>query len=111
VAVLASAGRGSDAPPEADRPKYRTKALAWLRVLVKTQQEALERDRNANRYPCQQALRALLQHKDLASVRPPALNDLPAGERKEWEDFWNEVEALLEKADALPPDPAASEAR
>jgi len=47
-----------------------------------------------------------LQHKDLASVRPPALISLPAGERKEWENFWNAVETLIEKADALPPDPS-----
>jgi hypothetical protein len=51
-------------------------------------------------------LRVLVQHKDLASVRPPALDKLPAGERKEWESLWKDVETLLDKADALPPDPS-----
>jgi len=50
-----------------------------------------------------------LQHKDLSSIRPPALKNLPAGERKEWENFWDKVATLLEKADALIPDPSAKE--
>jgi tetratricopeptide (TPR) repeat protein/S1-C subfamily serine protease len=109
TALLASAGKGSDPPPEADRPKYRAKALVWLQRLVKAQHEALEKDFNANRYSCQLHLRVLLQHKDLAPARPPALNNFPAAERKEWESFWDEVETLLEKADALPPDPSAGQ--
>jgi tetratricopeptide (TPR) repeat protein/S1-C subfamily serine protease len=101
-AILASAGKGSDPPPEADRPKYRAKALASLQQFVKAQQEALEKDRVAHRNSCQINLRVLLQHKDLASVRPPALKALPAGEREQWDNFWNEVDALLGKADAEP---------
>jgi tetratricopeptide (TPR) repeat protein len=104
VAVLASAGKGNDPPPAADRSKYRAKALAWLQQFVKTQREALAKDLSANRYSCQLNLRVLLLHTDLASVRPPALNGLPADERKDWENFWNEVDTLLDKADALTPD-------
>ena len=78
-------------------------------MFLKTQQEALEKNFTANRYSCQINIRLLLQHKDLASIRPPALNNLPAGERKGWENFWNKVETLLEKADALPSDPSAKE--
>ncbi len=103
VALLASAGQGSDPPSEAERPKYRAKALAWLQKFVKAEQEALEKNFNANRYSCQKSLRMLLLHKDLASVRPPAFNNIPAGERKQWETFWDEVETLLDKADALTP--------
>src|SRR5262249_49379443 len=44
TALLAAAGKGSDPPAEADRPKYRAKALAWLQKFVKTQQQALEKD-------------------------------------------------------------------
>jgi tetratricopeptide (TPR) repeat protein/WD40 repeat protein/tRNA A-37 threonylcarbamoyl transferase component Bud32 len=106
TALLASAGKGSDPPPEADRPKYRAKALAWLQHLVKTQREALEKDFNANRNSCQINLHVLLQHKDLAPVRPPALNNFPAAERKEWESFWDEVETLLEKSERAAPDPS-----
>src|SRR5262249_41975133 len=43
TALRASAGRGSEMLPEAERPKYRAKALTWLRRYVKTQQEALEK--------------------------------------------------------------------
>jgi tetratricopeptide (TPR) repeat protein len=103
TAILASAGKGSDPLPEADRAKYRAKALAWLRQFVKVQQEALEKDFNANRYTCQRSVRVLLHQKKLASVRQPALQDLPADERKDWEAFWTEVSTLLEKADALTP--------
>jgi tetratricopeptide (TPR) repeat protein len=107
TALLASEATGSDPPPEADRTKYRAKALAWLRGYLKAQQEALEKNSGANRYSCQKSMRGLLQHKDLASVRPPSLNNLPADEGREWERFWNEVDALLQRADALLPDPVA----
>jgi tetratricopeptide (TPR) repeat protein/S1-C subfamily serine protease len=103
VAVLASAGKGIDPPPEADRPAYRTKALTALRQLVGVQQAALAKDRAANRYAVERALRALLLHRDLASVRAPALANLPASERKEWEGFWNDVEILLERAETADP--------
>src|SRR5262249_7946227 len=98
--LLASAGKGSDPPANADRPKYRAKALAWLQNFVKTQQEALEKGLNAHRSACQINLQQLLQHKDFASVRLPDLDNLPGGEGTKWETFWNEVDALLEKADA-----------
>jgi tetratricopeptide (TPR) repeat protein/S1-C subfamily serine protease len=83
TALLAAEATGSDPPPESDRPKYRAKALAWLRSYLKAQEEALAKDASANRYFCQQNLRGLLQHKGLASVRPPALGNLPADEREE----------------------------
>jgi tetratricopeptide (TPR) repeat protein len=104
VAVLASAGSGSDPPPEVDRPKVRSIALEWLHKFIKAQQEALEKDFNTNRYSCQINLRVLLQHKGFDSVRPESLNNFPAAERKEWEKFWNDVDVLLEKADAIIPD-------
>ncbi len=109
AALRASAGSGNDPPPEADRPKYRAKALAALQKFVNAHQQALEKDFSGNRYSCQNEVRALLLHKDLALVRPPALKNFPVSERKEWEDFWNEVETLLEKADALPSDPSAGQ--
>jgi hypothetical protein len=102
AAVLAAEGKGSNPPPEAERPKYRARALAWLQKFLKTQQEALQKNFNAHRSSCQINLRHLLQHKELASVRLPVLDSLPADEGTKWEDFWNEVEALLEKADAEP---------
>jgi tetratricopeptide (TPR) repeat protein len=105
TSLLASAGQGTAPLPEAERPKYRAKALGWLQKFLKAQQEDFEKDAKTGRYPCQHNLRVLLQHKDLARVRAGALKDLPDAERKEWEGFWNDVEILLEKADALSPDP------
>jgi tetratricopeptide (TPR) repeat protein len=101
MALLASAGKGHEPPAEADQPAYRAKALTWLQRFLKTQQEELEKNGAAQRYAIQVNARMLLQHKDLSSVRPPALGTLPEGERAEWEKFWKEVEALLEKASAL----------
>jgi tetratricopeptide (TPR) repeat protein len=109
VAVLAAAGQGRDSLPEGARPTYRAKALIELRKLLKTQQTALEQDFNSNQYICQRSVRVLLQHKDLASVRAPALRNLPEVERKEWETLWKDVDTLLDKADALHPNPSAGE--
>ena len=100
TAVLASAGKGIDPPPQAERPKYRAKAIASLRKFMMTQEQALQKDFKANRASCQKNIRALLQHRDFALVRQAALNDLPEGERREWESFWGEVDDLLQKADA-----------
>jgi tetratricopeptide (TPR) repeat protein len=105
TALLASAGRGSDVPPEAERPKYRAKALAWLRRYVKTQQEALEKSSSADRHAYQRNIRVLVQHQDLASVRLPILNNLPAGERGEWERFWKEVDGLCPTSPRGTPSP------
>jgi len=98
VTLLAAAGKGNQPPPEADRPKYRAKALAWLRQFLHANQQELEKPRNIDPYRVPGNLRMLLQHKDFASVRPPALGQLPAAERKQWESFWRDVEALLQKA-------------
>jgi tetratricopeptide (TPR) repeat protein len=107
TALFASAGKGNDPPPEAARPQYRAKALAWLRSYVKTQQEAFEKNSTGNRYSCQKDLRVLLLHQDLAAVRAPALNELPPTERQQWESFWSEVDTLLQRADAPIPEPSA----
>jgi hypothetical protein len=99
VAVLASAGAGHDAPPEVERPKYRAKALVWLREYVKIQQRGHEKSTGTDRYAYEKRLRELAQHRDLAAVRLMALDTLPAAERRDWERFWAEVDALLQKAD------------
>jgi len=103
TALLASAGKGIDPPPIAERPKYRAKALASLRNFITAQEEALPKDFKTNRISCQKSIRTRLLHKDVASVRHPALNDLPEGERPAWESFWSEVDDLLQKADVPNP--------
>jgi tetratricopeptide (TPR) repeat protein len=103
TALLASVGSGSDPPPEAARSQYRAKALAWLRDYLKAQEATLDKDLNANRYSCQKDIRLLLQHKDFASVRSPALKELPENERKDWESLWRGVDRLIQKAEAVSP--------
>jgi elongation factor P--beta-lysine ligase len=65
---------------------------------MESQEQALQKDAKANRTSCQRNIRALLQHRDFVSVRPPALADLPQSERREWESFWGEADDLLQKA-------------
>jgi tetratricopeptide (TPR) repeat protein/tRNA A-37 threonylcarbamoyl transferase component Bud32 len=99
VCLLAAAGKGKEPPPEAERPEYRSQALNWLKQYLKAHQQALEKDFNGYRYPFQQNVRLLLYHQDLAEIRPPALKGLPEDERKEWQNFWDDVQKLLKKAD------------
>ena len=72
-----------------------------------TRDESLNPD-PADGGACGKNLRALLQHQHLAPVRAPALNDLPAGERRAWVRFWIEVNGQLQRADAAAQDPSAA---
>jgi hypothetical protein len=42
-------------------------------------------------------LRLLTQHEDLTSVRSTALDSLPDDERRNWQAFWREVDAALQR--------------
>ncbi len=105
TAILASAGAGNDSPPAAERPRYRAKALAWLRQYLKAQHTAVEKKSGASAYSYQIDLRVLLLDKRLESVRLPALAQLPIAERREWESFWSEADSLLQRAEALISEP------
>ncbi len=83
-------------------------ALAWLGEYLKLQRASLDKDASANGYSCQAGLRTILQHNGLASVRQPALGNLPARERAAWENFWSEVETLLARAEDATPGPPGS---
>jgi tetratricopeptide (TPR) repeat protein len=100
VSLLAAAGKGNDPPAQAERAPYRVKALGWLQQYLQFCRQAQKINPDGLRYPLQQALRQLLQHQDLASVRPPALNDLPAEERQQWQAFWIDVQAMVQQVDA-----------
>jgi tetratricopeptide (TPR) repeat protein len=99
VNVLTAAGKGNDLAPDSERSGWRGKALPWLRQYLQLCRQALEKNPNGMRYPIQQALRVLDQHADLASVRPPALDNLPEDERQSWQAFWNDVQSMLERVD------------
>jgi eukaryotic-like serine/threonine-protein kinase len=99
-AALASAGQGKDDPPPDDgaKAKLRTQALVWLKAEWKVWTKILESGPPQARPFIAQTLKHWQKDADLASIRDPeALAMLPEAERKEWQAFWSEVEALLKQ--------------
>jgi tetratricopeptide (TPR) repeat protein len=99
-AVLAAAGKGTDAGELADRQRadLRKQALGWLRA-----------DLDANttlageaegRPAVRRRLALWLRDAGLAGVREEkSLGDLPEPERKEWRKLWADVQVLLKKVE------------
>jgi tetratricopeptide (TPR) repeat protein/tRNA A-37 threonylcarbamoyl transferase component Bud32 len=97
AACLAGTGRGVDPPPEADRPQFRRKGLAWLREELAARQKLV--DAQPDNTSVARQLKLWQSEADFASVREPeALAKLPADERSEWQAFWRDVEALRVRA-------------
>ena len=113
-AVLAGCVMGKDDPPldEAARARLRKQGLHWLReelakvkTLVEKGPESLPRPQGKpqTRADVLAELRRKLEdwkkHRDLIEVRDPeGLAKLPEAERKDWQAFWAEVDALILKA-------------
>jgi Flp pilus assembly protein TadD len=100
-AALAGCGQGKDAADldDAERARWRRQALEWLRLDLAWWGEALEGGKGQARAQ----VRARMQHwrsdGDFAGVRGnDALARISAEERKEWERFWAEVDALIQRA-------------
>jgi Flp pilus assembly protein TadD len=102
VALLAGLGQGNAPPSEADRPRYRERALQFLRQYLEGLEKELDDKDAASRYTVQALARRLLLHADLAAARGSALEMLPEEERKQWQQFWNKVTDLLARAEARP---------
>jgi serine/threonine-protein kinase len=101
AAALAGCGQGKDAADldDAERARRRRQALEWLRLDLAGWRKALDEGKGKARAQ----VRARMQHwrsdGDFAGVRgSDALARIPAGERKEWERFWAEVDALIRRA-------------
>jgi serine/threonine-protein kinase len=101
AAALAGCGQGKDAADldDAERARWRRQALEWLRLDLAWWGKALDGGKGQARAQ----VRAWMQHwrsvGDFAGVRDnDALARLPAEERKEWERFWGEVDALIRRA-------------
>jgi tetratricopeptide (TPR) repeat protein len=108
-AALAAAGMGEDAGRLPDRVilTLRRQALRWLRADLAAYAKLAERDDPNLKQAVRQRLTHWLKDADLASVRDKdALNTLPDHERQEWGKLWEEVAALLKKADGKKPDEA-----
>jgi serine/threonine protein kinase len=100
-AVLAGVGQGEDdpRPDEAGRNRWRSQACDWFRADLRLYAKTLESGNADDR----RAIANHLEHwkvcPDLAPVRDPeARQKLPEAERKEWQALWEEVEALLKRA-------------
>jgi hypothetical protein len=110
-AVLAGSVPGKDDPPldEAGRARLRKQGLHWLReelargeTLLEKGPEPLPRTqgKSQTRADVLSELRTKLEfwkkHRDLNEVRDPeGLARLPEAERKDWQAFWAEVDALI----------------
>jgi Flp pilus assembly protein TadD len=99
AAALAATGRGKDEPSldEGQKGRLRGQALVWLKSeLADAVASGPAQTRLEEAY-----YRLLAWRSDgrLAYVREPeALARLPQGERKQWEAFWAEVEAMIKRA-------------
>jgi tetratricopeptide (TPR) repeat protein len=100
-AVLAGVGQGEDdpRPDEAARKRLRTQARDFFRADLRLYAKTLESGDASDR----RAVVNHLQHwkvcPDLVPVRDPeARKKLPEAEQKEWQALWEEVEALLKRA-------------
>jgi tetratricopeptide (TPR) repeat protein len=113
-AALAGYGRGEDAGLDGtERAKWRIQAREWLRVDLAAWEKAIKADPAAHRDAARQSVGQWANDPDLARVRTPdLLEQLPAGERKEWAAFWGDVDAVLKQTasergfDSKPPPPA-----
>jgi tetratricopeptide (TPR) repeat protein len=101
AAALAGCGQGKDAVDldDAERARWRRQALGWLRLDLAWWDKALEGGKARSRAPVRSEMQHWRNDIDFAGVRGnDALARLPAEERKEWERFWAEVDALLRRA-------------
>src|SRR5262249_23231254 len=101
VAALVGCGQGKapGGPADAASARWRLQALEWLRLDLAWWGKALD----GGQAQARARVRVRMQHcrsdRAFAGVRGnKALADIPAEERKEWERFWVEVDALLRRA-------------
>ncbi len=97
-ASLAGCGRGEDERPSspAERTWFCAQALGWLKADLAARAHRLEDSPN----PARAAMLQTLQHwrgdPDLMGVRDPKeLARLPEPERREWQDLWAALDAVL----------------
>ena len=101
VAVRAAAGQGKDNPMPDDpaRSELRRQALDWLKAELDRWRKPLESGPPESRPGLIESLKRWRQDGNLATVRDRvALARLSEAERKDWQAFWAEVDALIAKA-------------
>ena len=106
AATLASAGQGKDRPPpdQPARSVLRRQALNWLKAELDSWRKPLESGPPESRPGIIACLKRARLDRDLATIRDPeALAKLPEAERNDWQVYWEEVQTLLERAQAPKP--------
>jgi serine/threonine protein kinase/Flp pilus assembly protein TadD len=97
AAALAGCGQGKDGVQLDDREqaRLRQQALDWLRADLRAYRQAMEKGADKVSPGVAQQMGHWLGDADFAGVRgPDALARLSAGERRDWQQLWQEVDAL-----------------
>jgi tetratricopeptide (TPR) repeat protein/predicted Ser/Thr protein kinase len=110
MAALAGCGKGTDAAKldAKERARWRQQALDWLRADLALwaknfDEDAFQQDSMEPKVLAQRVLQHWQQDADLAGVRDDkALMELPEAERAAWQQFWVDVNDLLNKAQGKP---------
>jgi serine/threonine protein kinase/tetratricopeptide (TPR) repeat protein len=101
AAALAAVGQGKDAAAldAPARSRLRLQALRWLNADLELWRKQAAVDQPAAVLAVINNLSHWQNDPDLAGVRgEKALSVLPEDERKQWQNFWGEVDLLLEQA-------------
>jgi serine/threonine protein kinase/tetratricopeptide (TPR) repeat protein len=112
VAALAGTDAGEDAArlTDAERAGLRRQALDWLRAELDAWRGLPDKDPDKARPRVAQAMRHWLRDTDFNGVRgPDALAKLPEAERPAWQQFWGDVQQLLDRAADKPQQPRDGE--
>ena len=101
AADLAGWGQGKDASSlgEKEYARLRAQGLAWLRDDPTAWRKVLDNGPDKARAAVAQQMQHWLSDRDFAGVRgPEALARLPAAERPPWQELWDAVAALRQRA-------------
>ncbi len=101
-AALAAAGQGDDAAKldDKERRRLRQQGLDWLKADLAAWGNRLDSSPSQNRPAIVQTLSHWQKDTDLAGLRDAAaLAKLPSDEQKVFNQLWNDVAALLKKAE------------
>ncbi len=111
AAVLAGTGKGTDAPPDAERPEIRQQALKWMTQHLEnwtSEANGVPSDPEADPDPAataaeqkasvKSAMNLWLSDPDLARVRDSEwIEKLPADEQPGWLKLWSDVRTLRDQ--------------
>jgi serine/threonine-protein kinase len=100
-AAQAGYGRGADGAQlsAAERAAWRRQACNWLRDDLRARARCVENASSAVRAYAKTVLRRWQNDPDLAGLREPdAFAKLPTAEREQWRALWNEVTAVVRRA-------------